>query len=77
VLQERFSRGIRPPTIPELATWDICSGSWHIARDRTRLLAQARHFTLRSEGLFIAWLCSPKKQQSRRFLKRSDPLFGR
>jgi hypothetical protein len=48
VLQERFSRGIRPPTIPELATWDICSGSWHIARDRTRLLAQAREKRVQS-----------------------------
>lgn len=25
-----------------LATWDICSGNWHSARDRTRLLAEAR-----------------------------------
>jgi len=24
---------------PVLATWDICSGNWHIARDRTGLLA--------------------------------------
>jgi hypothetical protein len=34
-----------------------------------------RHFTLRSEGLFMAWLFSPKKKLSRRFLKRSDPLL--
>ena len=37
----------------------------------------ARPFTLRSEGLFMTWLSSPKKQQSRRGLKRSDPLLFR
>jgi hypothetical protein len=36
-----------------------------------------RHFTLRSESLFIASLSSPKKQQIRRVLKRSNPLFIR
>ncbi len=36
-----------------------------------------RHFTLRSEGLFMAWLFSPKQQQHRKVLKRSDPLFIR
>jgi len=36
-----------------------------------------RHFTLRSEGLFMAWLFSPKKKLSKRFLKRSGPLFFR
>ena len=33
--------------------------------------------TLRSESLFMASLTSPKKQQSRRILKRSNPLFFR
>jgi hypothetical protein len=37
----------------------------------------ARHFPLRSDGLFMAWLSSLKKQQSRRVLKRSDPLLFR
>jgi hypothetical protein len=37
----------------------------------------AQPFTLRSEGLFMTWLSSPKKQQSRRGLKRSDPLLFR
>jgi len=31
---------------------------------------------LRSEGLFMARLSSPKKQQSGRVLKGSDPLFS-
>jgi hypothetical protein len=26
---------------PVLATWDIRSGNWHMARDRPRLLAEA------------------------------------
>jgi hypothetical protein len=33
------------------------------------------NFTLRSENLFKAALSSPKKQQSKRVLKRSNPLF--
>ena len=35
------------------------------------------HFTLRSESLFKASLSSPKKQQSRRGVISSDPLFFR
>jgi hypothetical protein len=31
-----------------LATWDICLGNWHLARDRTRLLAQAREMRVQS-----------------------------
>jgi hypothetical protein len=37
----------------------------------------ARHCKLRSEGLFLAWLFSPKQQPSRRVLKKSDSLFFR
>jgi hypothetical protein len=33
--------------------------------------------TLRSDGLIMAWLSSPEKQQSRRVLKRSDLLLFR
>jgi putative transposase len=31
-----------------LATWYICSGNWHSARDRTRLLAEARELRVQS-----------------------------
>jgi len=32
-------RQLSTDSIAVLATWDICSGNWHIARDRTGLLA--------------------------------------
>jgi putative transposase len=43
---------------PVLATWDICSGNWHSARDRTRLLAQACEMRVQSTMSILLVLSS-------------------
>jgi hypothetical protein len=49
---------------------------FHRRRQARRLgLSWEERFLLRNVGLFMAWLSSPKKQQSRRVLKKSDLLF--
>jgi len=42
-----------------LATWDIRSGNWHSARDRTRLLAQAREMRVQSTPSILLVLVFP------------------
>jgi hypothetical protein len=42
-----------------LATWGICSENWHIAHDRTRLLAQAREMRVQSTTSILLVLVFP------------------
>jgi len=57
-----FKARIRPilhASGPVLATWDIRSGNGHIARDRTRLLAQTREMRVQSTTSILLVLVFP------------------